>query len=380
LMAGEQEIAVTVGDALATSWYNKARFVESLELCQEILAVFVDYRILGSIARAEQVLGFVDAAVDHYQQALDLCPDDELKEKATTLNNMAGVKANQGDIEGAIVLWQQDLEISERIGDVKGKAATLNNMAQVMADQGDIEGAIALWQQSLEIQERIGDVKGKAATLNNMAQVMADQGDIEGAIALWQQSLEIQERIGDVQGKAVTLANMAYVAGQGGDRPRQLALNLQAAQALGQVRAYGDLFTVLGNLGRTAEENPLTYLAQALWLSLKIQVPLASHMNLIAALFNAIPPGEALEALLAATANHLCQSRGERHPQLPQLQKHSLNMLMGAASAQGIATQEAIATWMSQLQLNDPAVFLPRLSQRLEEMVGEGWVFDQTLL
>ncbi|MEH1789763.1 MAG: tetratricopeptide repeat protein [Nostoc sp.] len=143
---------------------NNSRFVEALDLCEQVLAVFQDYRILGTIARAEEVLGFVQEAVTHYQQALELCPEEELQEKAPILNNMA----------------------------------------LLFADKGDIPRAIALWEQSLEIKEQIGDVKGKAATL----------------------------------------ANMAYVVGKTGDKARQLELNLQAALALAQVRAYGDLVRV----------------------------------------------------------------------------------------------------------------------------------------
>ncbi|BAY26418.1 TPR repeat-containing protein [Calothrix sp. NIES-2100] len=220
LLAKEEEIAVSVGHRIANNWVNNSRFVEAVDLCEQVLAVYENYRILGTVARAEEVLGLVQEAVSHYQQALDLCPEEELQEKAATLNNMALVFAQQGNITKAIALWQQSLEIIEQIGDVKGKAATLSNMAGVIAQQGDITKAIALWQQSLEIIEQIGDVKGKAATLNNMAGVIAQQGDITKAIALWQQSLEIIEQIGDVQGKAATLNNMAGVFAQQGDIPR----------------------------------------------------------------------------------------------------------------------------------------------------------------
>ncbi|KAB8331773.1 CHAT domain-containing protein, partial [Scytonema tolypothrichoides VB-61278] len=147
LLAGEQEIAVSVGDRIANRWVNSSRFLEVVQLCDQLLQKFVDYRILGTIAHPEEVLGRVEDAVAHYQQTLDLCPEEDLKQKAATLGNMALVIAQQGDIQRAIALWQQSLEISERIGNVRGKAATLNNMARVIAQQGDIQRAIALWQQ-----------------------------------------------------------------------------------------------------------------------------------------------------------------------------------------------------------------------------------------
>ncbi|NEU78768.1 tetratricopeptide repeat protein [Nostoc sp. UIC 10630] len=577
LLAREKEITVSIGNWIAISWVNNSRFVEALELCQQILAVFQDYRILGSIARVEVVLGFVQEAVNHYLQALDLCPEEELQAKATTLNDIAHIIAQQGDIATAIALWEQSLEISEQIGDVQGKGITLNDMAQVIAQQGDITRAIAFWQQSLEISEQIGYVQGKAATLTNMASVIAHQGDIPKAIAFWQQSLEIYEQIGDVQGKGITLGNMAGVIAHQGDIPKAIALwqqsleileqigdvgnqanslsnmalviaqqgdipkaialykqsleiqqqigdvqgkaitlgnmagviahqyipeaitlwqqsleileqigdvrnqanslnnmagviaqqgdiakaialweqsleiqqqigdvqgkattlsnmagviaqqgdiakaitlweqsleikeqigdikgkaitlnNMalqfadqrditraialweQVASTLAQIRAYGDLVTVLSNLGVTAESNGLVYLAQAIWLTLRIQAPLVDTIQLINALCNRVPQGDELEALLGATSILFCNYRGEGHPQLEELQKLSSKIISGAANAQGIETQEAFEAWYVQQRLNDHEYFLPRLNQRLEEIVGNGWLFDRS--
>ncbi|MEH1797542.1 tetratricopeptide repeat protein, partial [Nostoc sp.] len=318
-------------------------------------------------------------AIALWEQSLEIKEQiGDVKGKAATLNNMALVIAQQGDIPKAIALWEQSLEIKEQIGDVKGKAATLNNMAQVFAQQGDIPRAIALWEQDLEIKEQIGDVKGKAATLNNMAQVFANQGDIPRAIALWEQSLEIKEQIGDVKGKATTLNNMAGVFAQQGDIPKAIALLKQVVATFAQISAYSNLVTVLGNLGVTDESNGLVYLAQAIWLTLRIQAPLGDAIQLIRILYNKVPQGDELEAVLGATAMFLCNSRGEGHPQLEELQEDSFKIILGAANAQGIETQEAFGNWVVQQRLNDPEYFLPRLNQRLEEIVGDGWLFDRS--
>jgi len=378
LLAQQQEIVVKVGDALATNRNNNYRFLETLELCQEILLAFVDYRILGRIARAEAVLGSTTEATNHYQQALNLCPEDDLKERAATLNNMALMIKDQGEIDRALDLWQQSLDILERIDDVEGKATALSNIAGVIAQKGEIDRALDLWQQSLDILERIDDVQ-KANILNDMALVIRDQGEIDRALDLWQQSSNILERIGDVHGKAATLNNMATTAFQQGDTPKALEFLTQSAQALGQSRAYVNLVklvTVLNNLNAISEKGNFIYLAQAVWLCLKVQSPLQQAISILSDLFSAVPQGDELKALLATTAYFLCLQRGTNHPQLTQLQERSTQMLMAAANAQGIAP-EAVEAWMAQQQLNDPAVFLPRLNQRLEALVGTGWLFDR---
>ena len=91
-----------------------------------------------------------------------------------------------------------------------------------------------------------------------------------------------------------------------------------------------------------------------------------------------MPQADELKALLAAFALSLCAQRG--HPQLAQLQEQAGKMMTGAAGAQGITTQDAFDDWFTQQQLNDSAVFLPRLKQRLEALIDNQWAFDPSPL
>ncbi|MGB7444194.1 MAG: tetratricopeptide repeat protein, partial [Coleofasciculaceae cyanobacterium] len=297
MWAKEQEIAVTVGEIIAENWVNSSRYLEAQELCREILQLGENYRILGTIARAETTLGFVEDALRHYQTALQLCPEDDLTTKAATLHNMAGLKAQQGKIQDAIALYQQSLEITDSIKDVGGKAATL--------------------------------------------------------------------------------ANLAYWEGKRGNKTQQLELNLEAAQIFGQSRAYIDLRLVLKNLGVTDETKGIIYLAQAVWLCLGVQVPLTDTVDTFTSMYQLVPKAGAMKALLGTAVMYLCQIRGAEHPQLEELQQRSGEILSGAAQAQGIETQEAFDSWIVQQRLNDPEYFMPRLVEKLEEIVGDGWLFER---
>ncbi|MEH2338537.1 tetratricopeptide repeat protein [Nostoc sp.] len=77
----------------------------------------------------------------------------------------------------------------------------MHRLGRIYANKGEVEQAIALYNQSLEIEERIGNVQGKAATLHRLGRIYANKGEVDEAIALFNQSLEIKESIGDVQGK-----------------------------------------------------------------------------------------------------------------------------------------------------------------------------------
>ena len=234
------EIAVEIAAILATQWHNRSRFRESIVLSEKTLKIAEDnYRIFHRLARSEQQLGNVTQAMSHYQQALEDCPDEEEREKASILHNMAVIYATQGQIDEALKLYQQSLEIKEGIGNVQGKAATLHNMADIYRTQGQIDQALKLYQQSLEIKEGIGDVQGKAATLHSMAVIYRTQGEIDQALKLYQQSLEIKEGIGDVQGKAATLHSMADIYQTQGQIDQALKLyqqSLEIKESIGNVQ------------------------------------------------------------------------------------------------------------------------------------------------
>jgi tetratricopeptide (TPR) repeat protein len=284
MAAGEQEFAVVPADTLAARWMNYSRYLEAAALCRSVLAVVEDYRILGSLARAEQVLGEIDVAGDHYKRALALCPPSDEKRKSATIHNMAslealrdnllvarelfqesleiqerigellgksatlqqmaGIARQQGDTPGARNLLQQSLEIKDKLGDRRGKATTLHEMAVVIDLEGDTRLALELWVESLKIKEELGDPYGKAATLHAMAVVKFRQGDIRHAHELWHESLEIKKQIGDVQGEAATLHEMAGVIALQGDTPRAFELWRQAfeiVERIGDVRGSGGI-------------------------------------------------------------------------------------------------------------------------------------------
>ncbi|MGB3636645.1 MAG: tetratricopeptide repeat protein, partial [Rivularia sp. (in: cyanobacteria)] len=69
---------------------------------------------------------------------------------------------------------------------------------------GEVDNAIALHQQSLELLEKIGDVQGKAASLCMLGQLLADEKqDFTTALDYLQQSLEILQRIKSPDAKKV---------------------------------------------------------------------------------------------------------------------------------------------------------------------------------
>ncbi len=258
LAVGGRETDITKGiaKALSTQWLYGSRFREAIDLLEKSLAIEQSGELLYRTAYAYEALGNVSRAVELFRLAVNSFPesiesDEEHGEKAATLHCLAMLKANQGDVEGAIALYQDSLAIKEQIGNVQGKAATLHQLAILKANQGDVEGAIALYQDSLAITEQICDVKTKAATLHQLAILKADQGDVEGAIALYRDSLAIHEQIGNVQGKATTLHCLANLKADQGDVDGAIALyqdSLAIKEQIGDVKGKAATLHCLASL------------------------------------------------------------------------------------------------------------------------------------
>ena len=170
LAGKEGEIAANIAHHLGNQWNNRSRFREVVNLCKGTLKIAEDdYRPLHQLAKAEKNLGDTEKALEHYQQALQSCPDEDEKEKAAISHNMAVIYATQGEIKEALRLYQASLEIQESIGDVQGKAATLAMMGQLLAsEQSDFETALAYLQESLTILEHL-----RSPDADTVKQIMA---------------------------------------------------------------------------------------------------------------------------------------------------------------------------------------------------------------
>ncbi|MEH2161314.1 MAG: tetratricopeptide repeat protein [Nostoc sp.] len=194
--------------------------------------------VLHELGYTYHDLGEWDKAIALYNQSLEIKERiGNIQGKAATLHQLAGIYAKKGDVDEAIALYNQSLEINERIGNVQGKATTLHQLAIIYSDKGYVDEAIALYNQCLEVFERIGDAYWKALTLHSIASIYANKGDVDEAIALYNQSLEINERIGNVQGKAMTLWCLGDLAEEQGEYTKAISYLQPALEILQRLKS-----------------------------------------------------------------------------------------------------------------------------------------------
>jgi tetratricopeptide (TPR) repeat protein len=165
----------------------------------------------------------------------------EHPDTAMSLNNLALLLKDQGDLAGARPLVERALAIREKaLGhDHPDTAESLNTFALLLYGQGDLAGARPLFERALAINEKtLGSEHPDTATsLNNLAALLQAEGDLTKPRPLHERALAIREEtLGsghpDTATSLINLANLLQDLGDlVGARPlieRALAINEKA--------------------------------------------------------------------------------------------------------------------------------------------------------
>ncbi|MCL1492330.1 MAG: tetratricopeptide repeat protein [Pseudanabaena sp. Salubria-1] len=284
LLGDEKEIAVTIGTSLAWNWRSKSRFREAVILCKNTLEVSRSSKVLTELVYCEQSLGNVEKAEEYYQQAINECLDDDESTKAFTLHCLGMLKAQQGQVDQAINLYQQSLEINESIGFVMGKPATLIEMAKIYQSQGLVDKAFEQYHQALEIARQIGNVEKEATALSWIATIHTQKGQIEEAINLYRQASEIYDQIGNIGYKAATLHGMADIYFRQGQFEQSVNLfkqSLEIKERIGDVHGKAITLWYLGHIAKEQGDfqTAITYLQESLTILQHLKSPDAAKVE-----------------------------------------------------------------------------------------------------
>lgn len=173
---------------------------------------------------------------------------------ARSLHELGILAYLQGEYEQARLLYQQSLEIFERLDDLSGQAMALHALGIIAQDLGQYEQARSLYQQGLEIAEQLGDEGGQANSLHQLGIIALDKGKYEQARSLYQQSLAIKERLGDQSGQASSLFQLGLIAQGQGEYGRARFFYWQSMEITEQLGDQSGQAKSLQQLGMIAQE------------------------------------------------------------------------------------------------------------------------------
>ena len=191
---------------------------------------------------------------------------------ATSLNNLATLYYEMGDLSQAEPLNRQAMEIRRRVLGEKhpSYAASLNNLATLYREMGDLSQAEPLHRQALEIQRQVLGEKhpSYARSLNNLAGLYREMGDFSQAEPLHRQALEIQRQVlGEEHPHyAMSLGNLAGLYREMGDFSQAEPLYRQVLEiqrwVLGEkhpsyATSLGNLAALYHDMGELSQAEPL---------------------------------------------------------------------------------------------------------------------------
>jgi tetratricopeptide (TPR) repeat protein len=158
---------------------------------------------LQDLALVVEESGDIDKAIPLMQQSVAIYrarhATDPYPAFAEAINNLGYLEEQKGDTRAAKALFLEALAMKQRLFGEKHPevAAALANLAIVANDEGDLARAEELDRQALAMRRELqGQVHPDVAdTLNNLAFVQADRGDLKGAVNSERESLEIYRKL-----------------------------------------------------------------------------------------------------------------------------------------------------------------------------------------
>ncbi|MEO8133697.1 MAG: hypothetical protein ABI831_06960 [Betaproteobacteria bacterium] len=124
----------------------------------------------------------------------------------------------------------------------------------------------------------------------------------------------------------------------------------------------------------------LAALGQGIWLAVTYPIDPELSVALLQRVVEETPPDADGAAVAAITAYYLADLRA-REQQREQLLIYTSQVLATVARRHsGVDGQEAFNRWIEDMELHDPALFLPRLRNVVDVLVQDDWWFDRDAL
>jgi len=124
----------------------------------------------------------------------------------------------------------------------------------------------------------------------------------------------------------------------------------------------------------------LAALGHGIWLAVTYPVDPELSVALLQRVVEETPPDADGAAVAAVTAYYLVDVRA-REPQRDHLLLYANQVLATVARRHsGVDGQENFNQWIEDMELNDPALFLPRLRNVVDVLVQDDWWFDREAL
>lgn len=164
------------------------------------------------------------------------------------------------------------------------------------------------------------------------------------------------------------------------DRPEAWAAAREAFDLYLAERAWEGAAQACDILFLCDQRLSLAALGQGVWLAVTYPVDPELSVALLQHVVDETPPDADGAAVAAITAYYVVDLRA-REPQREHLLVYTSQLLATVARRHsGVENQEAFNRWIEDMELNEPALFLPRLRNIVDVLVQDDWWLDREAL
>lgn len=144
--------------------------------------------------------------------------------------------------------------------------------------------------------------------------------------------------------------------------------------------SWQDAVEACNVLFQAEQEDSIAALGMGIWLSVTFPVDTELTLAMLIHIVDETPDHSDGAALAAVVGRYVVDLRAddEQHESQSFLADNLIAMV--AKRHSNVNDQAALDKWMDRLELRDPQVFLPRLGQVIDAIVGDKWWFDRDVL
>jgi CHAT domain-containing protein len=168
-------------------------FHTALSASREQKQQFLEVTALGGLGNAAMLQEHFDAAIDWYNEALDLAKAIGMQSSvAKALGSMGWSRSELGDFEGALTLYQQGAEEARRSGLVADRIYWLIRVARTQIALRDYAAAEKNLTEVLSLARQQDDKRILTECLNHLSLVTLSTGRIELALKYNQEAIDVE--------------------------------------------------------------------------------------------------------------------------------------------------------------------------------------------
>lgn len=147
-----------------------------------------------------------------------------------------------------------------------------------------------------------------------------------------------------------------------------------------QHSSWQDAVEACNVLYQAGQEDSIAVLGMGIWLAITFPVDPELTAALLVHAIDEMPPDSDGAALAAITSRYVIDLRAEDDKYESQSFFADNLIAMVAQRHSQVRDQQAMDRWLDRLQLRDPQIFLPRMAQVVDAIVGDKWWFDRDVL